>query len=150
MATSALLVAVIGVLCFNLATAVNVTQCFRCTSPGNPECDDEFDITQGVPVKCDSLIYLRKFEQPTDLIENVFIQERASNTTVFQFYCVKLGVQYQNGTAGIIRSCHQHPDNVADVSSCDVCNDRDNCNSAGSIYASILMIFVAAILIKSC
>lgn len=80
----------------DLATAVNVTQCFRCTSPGNPECDDEFDITQGVPVKCDSLIYLRKFEQPTDLIENVFIQERASNTTVFQFYCVKLGVQYQS------------------------------------------------------
>lgn len=77
----------------DVATATNVTRCFTCQSPGNPECEDEFDRTVGSSISCSSLSYGRSVDIP-DLIQNVLVHERASNTTVFSFYCVKLGVRY--------------------------------------------------------
>ncbi|GJQ72058.1 hypothetical protein Trydic_g3159 [Trypoxylus dichotomus] len=171
MASSALLVAIIGLFCIQIATASNITRCFVCMSPGQPECEDEFDITLGNSIQCNSLPYTRTFIPPlaTDLpLDDIERSERLSNTTVIQYYCVKLAVQYQNGTNGMIRSCHQHVDNIAEVcefitvessiglsrsnvssiKQCNACNDRDDCNSSASISASIVMVLVAMLLTR--
>lgn len=72
---------------------------------------------------------------------------------------------FSDGTPGILRSCHRQTDNVGDpcefikrettilnvttISACNFCTE-DNCNSAGNIYASLVMMFVALLLSKSC